>query len=115
MAAMSSFARSVSAHNWYELDQSRLRLCEEVRPVLIPSDRVVFANDRSPDVLFCLDRKGWLLNPHESNATYLQRFAAEGATIAIIHKGDALQADLDGMAQRLVETPDYLAYRLKTE
>lgn len=115
LAAMTTFVRSVSAHNWYELDRSRQRLCEDVRPLLMPSDRVVFANERNPDVLFCLDRKGWLLNYHESNATYLRRFVAAGATIAIIRKGDALQTDLEGMGARLVETPDYLAYRLKTE
>ncbi len=29
-----AFARSVSAHNWYELDAPRVALCDEVRPHL---------------------------------------------------------------------------------
>ena len=115
LAIMGAFARSVSAHNWYELDAARVTLCEDVRPHLYATDRVVFVNDRSPDVLFCLDRKGWLLNEHEGNMDYLRRFAAQGGSVVIVRALHPVRSELDAAALRLVESTDYVVYRMKAE
>ena len=115
LAVMSSFARSVSAHNWYELDAGRVTLCEDLRPHLSESDRVVFVSERSPDVLFCLDRKGWLLNEHEGNMDYLRRFAAQGGSIVIVRASHPVRAELDTAAARLLASTDYVVYRMKAE
>jgi hypothetical protein len=115
LAIMGAFARSVSAHNWYELDARRVALCEDVRPHLAETDRVVFVSDRSPDVLFCLDRKGWLLNEHEGNMDYLRRFAAQGGSIVIVRASHPVRAELDAVATRLLESTEYVVYRMKAE
>ena len=115
LAMMSAFARSVSAHNWYELDARRVTLCEDVRPHLSETDRVVFVNDRSPDVLFCLDRKGWLLNEHEGNMDSLRRLAAQGGSIVIVRASHPVRGELDAAATRLLESTEYVVYRMKAE
>ena len=115
LAVMGAFARSVSAHNWYELDAGRVTLCQDVRPLLSETDRVVFVNERSPDVLFCLDRKGWLLNEHEGNMDYLRRFAAQGGSIVIVRASHPVRAELDAAASRLLASTEYVVYRMKAE
>ena len=115
VAAISTFVRSVSAHNWYEIDRGRLRLCDDLRPLLTDSDRLVFVNDQSPDMLFCLNRKGWLLNEHESSAQNLRRIGEAGGSVVVVHKGDRRgRADAQTIAHRLTETPDFVVFRMNT-
>ena len=114
IAAISTFVRSVSAHNWYELNTARLRLCEDLKPLLSEEERVAFVHDPNPDVLFCLDRKGWLLNdPQITPATIRDWTTAGGASaVAIVRKDDPRNADMERSFDRILETPDFLAYRL---
>jgi hypothetical protein len=113
IALLSTFVRSVSAHNWYEVDQGKFRLCEDLRPLLLPGERVVIANDSSPDVLFCLHRKGWLLTPEEATGDRLRGLAREGAAVFVTRKRFVeARRVLDGMAEPMLETPDFRAYRV---
>lgn len=113
LAVMSSFARSVSAHNWYELDAEGLQLCEGLRRHLSPEDRIIFVGERSPAVLFCVDRKGWLLNPHEETMTHLHDFVRHGASLIVVRRAHALERELAGVAMPLLQQPDYVVFRLK--
>lgn len=114
IAATSTFVRNVSAHNWYELNADRLRLCEDLRPLLAETERVAFVHDPNPDVLFCLDRKGWLLNDPEITLTTIRDWTTKGgaSAVAVIRKDDPMKTELDRSAERLLETADFLAYRL---
>lgn len=115
LAAISTLVRSISAHNWYEIDRSRLRLCEDLKPLLTPGDRVVFVNELSPDILFCLDRKGWLLDTPQSTAEHLRRIATEGGSVAVTRRADReVTAGVQAIGQPLLETPEFLAFRLVT-
>jgi hypothetical protein len=109
IAVMGAFTRSVSAHNWYELDAPRVALCDAMRPHLSETDRVVFVNERSPDVLFCLDRKGWLLNEHD------RRYAAHGGSIVVVRSSHPIRTELDAAASKLLDSTDYAVYRMKAE
>jgi hypothetical protein len=113
LIAMSTLIRNVSAHNWYELNHSRVRLCEDLKPLLADTDRLIFLNEQSPDMLFCLHRKGWLLNQDESTVAHIRNLTQEGGSIVVLHKkDDQLRAQLDALGQPLAETPDFLAYRM---
>ena len=85
-AAFSTFVRNVSFHNWYEIDSTVVYLCNEVRPRLGSSERVVIVGSKSPALLFCLDRKGWLLDPEEASAERLTQIIGEGARTMIIDR-----------------------------
>ncbi len=113
IALLSTFVRSVSAHNWYELDRAKARLCEGLAPLLQPGERVAFASDRSPDMLFCLHRKGWLLQPAQATDTRLREIAAEGAAVFVTRKEFAdIRRALEAMADPLLETPEFAAFRV---
>ena len=114
IAAMSTFGRSVSAHNWYELNTARLRLCEDLKPLIRTTERVAFVHDPNPDVLFCLDRKGWLLNDPEITLTTIRDWTTAGnvTAVAVIARDDPMRSELEGSAERMLETPDFLAFRL---
>jgi hypothetical protein len=113
IAAVSTLIRNVSAHNWYELNHSRLQLCEALKPLLAADDRLVFVNDQSPDVLFCVDRKGWLLRRDESSADHVRRLAAEGASVVVVHREDGpIAAGITTTPAPLMETTDFVVLRL---
>lgn len=113
VALLTAFVRSVSAHNWYEVDRGKLRLCEELAPLLQPGERVAFASDRSPDMLFCLHRKGWLLQPEEATETRLREIAAEGAAVFVTRTQFAeIGRAVESIADPLVETPEFVVYRV---
>jgi len=112
VAAMTTFVRSVSAHNWYEIDYSRLRICEELKAVLPPGARVGFVDYGSPDILFCTARKGWLLDADVSTGR-LRELRAEGAfAIVVERRNDAAVRQLESVVAPLVHTREFVAFRL---
>lgn len=115
VAAMATFVRNVSAHNWYEVDLSRQRLCEDLAPVLRPDDRAVFVSHQNPDVLFCIGRKGWLLGAPQSTPDGVLEVVRNGGSVVVVPRTDrAVQAALEATGTRVVETPDFVAYRVTT-
>ena len=50
---LTTFARSVSFHSWYEIDPEIVYLCNETRMDLQPTERVVIVGSKSPALLFC--------------------------------------------------------------
>jgi hypothetical protein len=87
-----SFIRHVSAHSWYEYSREDVRLCDTLRAMTAPTDRIVFADYADPKILFCTDRKGWLLD-YETGPG-VERALREGAAVAVVASGadDALHA-----------------------
>jgi len=109
--ALSTFARSVSFHSWYEVDERRVRMCEQLAPLLDPTDRVAFANYLSPDILFCLDRKGWLLEG-EGGPERFTDLLKKGAVVVTDRASTENVRVLDGLATVITSTPEFAAYRL---
>ena len=107
---VSTFARSVSFHSWYEVDERRVRVCEQLAPLLDPADRVAFTNYLSPDILFCLHRKGWLLS--EAGPEQFLDLLKKGAVIVTDRAATENVRVLDGLATLITSTPEFLAYRL---
>jgi hypothetical protein len=116
VAATSAFVRSVSFHSWYEVDQSRVCICGQLAPLLERTDRIVFANYQSPDILFCLHRKGWLLSTQETTPERLVELSAQGADVVVVQRADdgiarVVEETLAG--EMLTSTPAFTAYRLR--
>ena len=113
LLALTTFVRSASFHNWYEIDPAIVYLCTQVRAKLSPSDRVVIVGSKSPALLFCLDRKGWLLDPEEASAERLAGVAREGADMMVLEgaAGDA-QRFLDDHTRLELTVNSFAVYRV---
>jgi hypothetical protein len=61
VAALATFIRSASAHSLYEYATSDVELCRAIGAVSSPDERVVILGTSDPKLLFCVDRKGWLV------------------------------------------------------
>jgi hypothetical protein len=81
---LGTLVRSVSFDSWYEYDPDRPALCREVRSQLEPGELVAFVDYPSPDLLFCLDRHGWLFGAGEWTADDLLRVWKESANILVV-------------------------------
>ncbi len=66
LAAFASFVRSTSFHSWYEFGADSVLFCEQADRFAERTDRVVFIGSNDPALLFCMDRKGWLLTEEDS-------------------------------------------------
>jgi hypothetical protein len=85
LAAMllSTFVRSVSFHSWYESDPDRAQLCRDLKPQLAQHDLVAFLGYPSPDVLVCLDRRGWLFDETWTSDDALRAWQ-QGAVVFVV-------------------------------
>jgi hypothetical protein len=110
LAAVSTFVRAASFHSWYEVDRTRARFCEELTRVLAPDQRVAFAHDGSPDILFCIDRKGWLLGDHELTAERLSELLGRDALIVTPARFEETVGLLETIGSPVAVTPEFRAY-----
>ena len=112
LLAITTAVRSLSAHSWYEVEAGRLALCQAIAPQIEPRDRLLFVNYPSPDVMFCVDRPGWILD-WPARAPEVQQAARDGASIVLLPPSDAAQLGrlLDG-ARLLATSSELSAYRL---
>ena len=115
LLALTTFVRSTSFHNWYEIDPAIVYLCKEAGEKLSPTDRVVIVGSKSPALLFCLNRKGWLLDPEEAGAERLAGLAREGADMMVLEgaAGDT-QRFLDEHARLELTVNSFAVYRVTT-
>lgn len=110
--AVTTAVRSLSAHSWYEVEAGRLELCRAIARQVEPRDRLLFVNYLSPDVMFCVDRPGWILD-WPARASEIEQAKRDGASIALVPPADA--GRLDGLlagAKILAASPELVAYRL---
>jgi hypothetical protein len=84
LAAICAFVRLVSAHSWFEYSPHDVVLCEALHAATSPTDRLLFVGDNNPQVLFCVDRKGWLLSDAESTEPRVRQAWQAGAKLAIV-------------------------------
>lgn len=110
--AVTTAVRSLSAHSWYEVEAGRLELCRAIAPQIGPDDRLLVVNYLSPDVMFCVDRPGWILD-WPARAPEIEQAAREGASLVLIPPSDAGKVGflLEG-ARLLAASPELAAYRL---
>jgi hypothetical protein len=112
LLAITTAVRSLSAHSWYEVEAGRLELCRTIAPQVDARDRLLFVNYPSPDVMFCVDRPGWILD-WPARAPEVHQAARDGASIVLVPPAHAAQLGglLDG-ARLLATSPELAAYRL---
>jgi Dolichyl-phosphate-mannose-protein mannosyltransferase len=110
MMVVSCFVRSVSFHSWYEVDQDKLRFCSLLRPQLAAGELVVFADYTSPDVLYCLDRRGWLHQGPPMTVEQVRQRKDSGADVLVMPMSSA--EALSGTGTPIARTNEWLAIRL---
>jgi hypothetical protein len=108
---LSCFIRSVSFHSWYEVDQDKLRFCSILRPQLAPGELVVFADYTSPDLLYCLDRRGWLHQGPPLTIEQVGHRKDAGADVLVMPMSSAER--LGGAGREIARTNEWLAVRLE--
>lgn len=114
LAALSTFVRSVSAHSWYEYDPDRVELCRQLRGELAPTDLLLFVDYPNPDLLFCIDRRGWVTDENWT-ADILSEAWEEGAGVLVLRDSISLTSIPQEMRPRnapIARAGDLAAYRL---
>lgn len=114
LAALSTFVRSVSAHSWYEYDPDRVELCRQLRGELAPTDLLLFVDYPNPDLLFCVDRRGWVTDENWT-ADILSDAWEEGAGVLVLRDSISLTSIPQEMRPRnapIARAGDLAAYRL---
>jgi hypothetical protein len=110
VAALSTFVRSASAHSWYEYPTSDVELCRSIGAVSAPRDRVVVLGSSDPKLLFCIDRKGWLL-PSPEDESALRTAWEGGARLVVVPRSFP-----DGSVRRfLAETGSVVLATIETD
>jgi len=110
MMLLSCFIRSVSFHSWYEVDQDKLRFCSLLQPQLAPGELLVFADYNSPDVMYCLDRRGWFYQGPPMTVEQVREMREKGADVLVMPMSSA--AALGGIGPPIARTNDWMAIRL---
>jgi hypothetical protein len=108
---LSAFLRSLNS--WYGVPWEKAHVCAG-RDQLAPDERLVLAGYQNPDLLFCLDRKGWILPPAAVSPAALGNLRAGGAgAVLVTNPAPSAVADwLEHNGQPLVENRKFKLYRL---
>ena len=80
---MTTLIRSVSPHNWYQIDVDRAALCSELRPALRQRRSRRVLGQQSPDVMFCTGSRGWLIQAGPGLSDRLAMALRDGATVVV--------------------------------
>ncbi|HVH29836.1 MAG TPA: glycosyltransferase family 39 protein [Vicinamibacterales bacterium] len=115
VAALATFVRSASAHSWYEYAPGDVELCRSIGTASVSEERVAMLGTSDPKLLFCADRKGWLL-PAPVDEQALHRIWEEGARLVVVPKtlpGDeSARAFLAASGSQVISTLDADVFRL---
>lgn len=115
LMASTTFIRSVSAHSWYDYDVDRVEMCRQLRGQLQPRDLVAFVDDPNPDLLFCVDRRGWLFPPGQWSGVELSNARRDGARVLVLPRPQAMLSipeDMRPRSEPIARAGDLAAYRL---
>jgi hypothetical protein len=116
LMASTTFLRSISAHSWYEYDASRLEMCRQLRAQLEPGELLAFVDDPNPDLLFCVDRRGWLFQPGQGSSVQLSNAWRDGARVLVVPRPEAMLSISEEMRPRgapIARAGELAAYRLE--
>lgn len=112
LVAVATTVRLASFHSWFEIPAQDVLLCSQLpQHIASPTDRVAVVGSGDPRFLFCLNRKGWLLDSESG----LTRAWQEGARVALVfpNRADAVSAFLREHGD-LIDIPgDVRAYTLR--
>ena len=81
---LTTFLRSVSANSWCQYDPAEAQLCTEGARLLDRNDLLLFVNYDSPQLLFCLDKRGWLFAT--SDDPQIVNAWRKGASVLVIRE-----------------------------
>jgi hypothetical protein len=110
LAALATFIRAASAHSWYEVAYDRVHICDELVRAVPPTQRLAFLHYGSPDLLFCTDRKGWILQDYEVEPRRLNELLDRNAVIVVETRFAETVRLLDQLATPMTTTPAFVAY-----
>lgn len=113
LAALTTFIRAASAHSWYEVDYDRVHICEELVRTVPPGRRLAFLHYGSPDLLFCSDRKGWILQDIEVQPARLAELLDKNAVIVVETRFPETVRMLEQIGTPVTSTPAFVAYGRK--
>jgi hypothetical protein len=113
LAALTTFIRAASAHSWYEVADDRVHICDELVRTVPPSRRLAFLHYGSPDLLFCTDRKGWILQDSEVEPRRLAELLDRNAVIVVETRFPETVRVLEQLGTPVASTPGFVAYGRK--
>jgi hypothetical protein len=113
VAAVSTFVRAASAHSWYEVDYTRVHMCEELGRAVPPDQRLAFVHYGSPDLLFCADRKGWIVPDRDVTPARLDELLDQNAVVVLETRFSETVRLLDQIGTPVATTPSFAAYGRK--
>jgi hypothetical protein len=92
------------------VDDSRVRICDELVRVVPPGQRLAFVHYGSPDVLFCADRKGWILQDHEVQPHRLAELLDRHAVVVVETRFPETVRLLEQLGAPVAATPAFVAF-----
>ena len=82
--AVYSLFRSIGPHSWYDTPADKVQLCRAGDTFLAAGDRLAFVGYDNPDLLYCLDHRGWLLEAKTVDAQRLDEVWRLGGTVFVL-------------------------------
>lgn len=79
-----SLFRSIGPHSWYDIPVDKVQLCRAGGTFLAAGDRLALVGYENPDLLHCLDRRGWLLAAETADAERLSEVWRLGGTVFVL-------------------------------
>jgi hypothetical protein len=113
MMAASTFLRTYNS--WYGYAWEKTQVCAEGGRLMMPADRLLLIGDGNPELMFCLDRPGWLSAPESLDAARLDTLRGQGASVVLIPstlENPAVLEWLAAHARPLLRNPRYILLRV---
>ena len=110
----STFLRSYNS--WYGYAWEKAHVCAEGARQTAPADRLLVIGDGNPELMFCLDRRGWITSQDSVTPARLDELRASGASVVLVSSKLRNPAVLEWLATRtqpLVRNPRYTLLRIR--
>jgi hypothetical protein len=101
-------------NSWYGFAWEKSQVCAEGTRQTTPADRLIVLGDRNPELMFCLDRRGWIPGDTVDPAR-LEQLRASGGTIILVSRefdNAAVRGWLAMRARPLVRNARYTLFRV---
>jgi hypothetical protein len=95
-----SLLRSIGPHSWYDTPVDKVQLCGAGPTFLAAGDRLAFVGYDNPDLLYCLDRRGWLLGAEAADAERLGEVWRLGGTVFVLPRTPAREPEAEWLRER---------------